>query len=270
MTRASLAWLLVPVLLSGGCVSKKKHEAAVNELNKQKEALSAQLASQGQDLEKLTKERDDLNARVLELEKSLGITSKERDTAKGALSETESNLKATSAELEELRRQRAEAEKRLEAFKRLTARFQAMIDSGKLKVKVRAGRMIVELPAGILFASGKADLSKDGQAAIAEVGVILKDFGDRKFIIAGHTDNVALKGGRFKNNWDLSTARAITVTEFLIEKGVAAQSLSAAGYGEFDPIADNGTEEGRQQNRRIEIILVPNIEELPSMPEEGK
>jgi chemotaxis protein MotB len=95
------------------------------------------------------------------------------------------------------------------------------------------------------------------------VAAILKDFSDRKFIVAGHTDNVALKSGKFKDNWDLSTARAITVTTFLIEKGVNPTSLSAAGYGEFDPIADNGTEDGRQQNRRIEIILAPNIEELP-------
>ena len=277
MKRGARIWWLLVLAVLAGCVTKKKHNATVSELKDKQAQLEKELqenqderkksesalALSQDDLKKLTATRDELDARVRDLEQKLGITSKERDSVKGALSETESNLKATSAELEDLRRQRAEAEKRLEAVRRLTARLQAMIDSGKLKVKVRGGRMIVELPAGILFASGKADLSKEGQTAIAEVAAILKDFSDRKFIVAGHTDNVALKSGKFRDNWDLSTGRAITVTTFLIEKGVSPTALSAAGYGEFDPIADNGTEEGRQQNRRIEIVLAPNIEALP-------
>ncbi|MFH0899862.1 MAG: OmpA family protein, partial [Pseudomonadota bacterium] len=71
----------------------------------------------------------------------------------------------------------------------------------------------------------------------------------------------------YRNNWQLSTERALTVTEFLIGNGVSPTNLAAAGYGEHDPVADNSTDEGRQENRRIEIVLVPNIEEMPKLPE---
>jgi chemotaxis protein MotB len=244
-------------------VPKKEHETTVAALKK------AQEKAEG-DLKTCQADRDAAQARVAALEGDLTSTKGEREKTAAELASSKSDLKATTAELEELRRQRAEAEKRLEAFKKLTEKFQAMIDSGKLKVRIRGGRMVVELPAGILFDSGKATLSKEGKAAIAEVAGILQGLSDRRFLVAGHTDNEKIRTGKFRDNWDLSSARALTVTKFLIESGVTPGTLSAAGYGEFDPVADNGTEEGKQKNRRIEIILLPNIEEIPGMPEDTK
>jgi chemotaxis protein MotB len=90
---------------------------------------------------------------------------------------------------------------------------------------------------------------------------------DRELAVAGHTDNVPIATERFASNWELSAARAIAVVKFLIENGLKAQNLSAAGYGEFDPIADNGSTDGRARNRRIEIVLQPNIAELVQIPE---
>lgn len=210
-------------------------------------------------------------AKVAELQKQVGDVTLDRDKASAHGSELEGAMTATQKELAELRKQHEEAQKRLAAFKALTARFQKMIDSGKIQVAFRNGQMIMKLPSGILFASGKADLSKDGQATLAEVGHILQEFSDRKFLIAGHTDNVPLPAhGRFKDNWELSTARALTVARSLVKEGVTQQSLGAAGYAEFDPVAANDTEEGRQENRRIEIVVVPNISEMPRLPEEGK
>src|SRR5262249_11396640 len=105
-------------------------------------------------------------------------------------------------------------------------------------------------------------LSQDGQVTVTEVGNALKDIPDRHFLIAGHTDNVAMKGGKYKDNWDLSTARAVTVARWLVKQGFNANQIGAAGYAEADPVADNSPEEGRQQNRRIEIVLMPNVEEF--------
>jgi chemotaxis protein MotB len=119
-----------------------------------------------------------------------------------------------------------------------------------------------------LFASGKADLSKQGKGALGEVTDVLVEFKDRRFMIAGHTDDVKIKTRKFKNNWDLSTARAISVVQFMIDAGFAAENLAAAGYGEFDPVAPNDTTDGRQLNRRIEIVLVPDLSELPTLTEE--
>jgi chemotaxis protein MotB len=128
--------------------------------------------------------------------------------------------------------------------------------------------MLVALPAAVLFASGSAQLSDDGKKALMEVGVILKKLPERDFMVAGHTDNTPLRSAEYRNNWELSTARAVNVTEFLVYVGMKPQSLVAAGYGEFDPVASNKTKEGKAKNRRIEIILLPNLDELPAIPED--
>lgn len=89
---------------------------------------------------------------------------------------------------------------------------------------------------------------------------------DRKLIVAGHTDNQGIREANFKNSWELSAARAVTVTELLVTNGLRPKNLVAAGFGEFHPIADNRTAKGRQDNRRIEIeIQPPDLEALPKI-----
>src|SRR5215813_477032 len=221
------------------------------------------------DLKKCQDEKAAASAQVADLKRKLGDVTGEYNKASARGSELEGNMAATQKELAELRKQHDEQQKRLAAFKALTARFQKMIDSGKIQVVFRNGQMIMKLPSGILFASGKADLSKDGQGTLTDVASALKDFADRKFLVAGHTDNLPLpKKGRFKDNWELSTERALTVARHLVKDGVNSQSLGAAGYAEYDPVAPNDTEGGRQENRRIEIVVVPNISEMPKLPEE--
>jgi chemotaxis protein MotB len=185
------------------------------------------------------------------------------------LAQMETNLSATKEELEQLRKQRTEAEARLAAFRDLTGRFKQMIDTGKLEVATRKGNMVVQLPAEVLFPSGSADLSDPGKLAVLEVGVVLKQLAGRRFMIVGHTDSVPVSGGVYSSNWELSTARAVTVTRFLIQAGLKADNLVAAGAAEFDAIADNKSTKGRQQNRRIEIVLLPDLKELPPLPAEA-
>ena len=193
---------------------------------------------------------------------------RDRESDQAAAAQVASNLKVSQSALDDLRAERAETEKRLEAFRALTASFQKMIDSGKLQVTMRHGRMIVKLPAEILFQSGSADVSKEGQTALAEVAAILKHMHDRRFMIAGHTDNVPVgPPSVFKNNLQLSTARAETVTEQLIADGMNPAHLSSAGYSEYEPARENSTEAGRRENRRIEIVLLPNLAEIPVPPD---
>lgn len=167
--------------------------------------------------------------------------------------------------LKELRDRKARAEARLQTFRSMLERFQKMIASGKLRVRIVRGRMVVELAENILFDSGRADLKQDGEIALAEVAAVLKTIPGRNFQIAGHTDNIPISSRRFPSNWELSTARAVNVTRFLAEQGMARETLSAAGYAETQPVAPNDTAEGRAQNRRIEIVLMPNLEELPDL-----
>jgi len=144
-----------------------------------------------------------------------------------------------------------------------------MIDGGQLTVSIEQGRIVINLPDNVLFKSGSANLNSEGKDALTKIAAVLSQFSDRRFQIEGHTDNRPINSARFPSNWELSTSRALTVVHLLTDMGVSSENISAAGFGEFHPRADNETEEGRQLNRRIEIIMLPNLDilsnELPKV-----
>jgi chemotaxis protein MotB len=199
------------------------------------------------------KERDNLRARNGEVESTL--------------SQMRGSLTTSRQELDELRKWKGDAAKRMQTFRDMSAKLQKMVDAGKLGVRVRDGRLVMRLPQDVLFPSGSADLSREGELALMEVAIILKEFPERRFMVAGHTDNQPVKE-TYKDNWELSMARALVVTRFLVEAKMKAHNIVAAGYGEYDPIAKNSTPEGRRENRRIEIVLLPDLSELPTLPED--
>jgi chemotaxis protein MotB len=220
--------------------------------------LEGQKTKLQREIETLTKERDDLQRAINALKGDMSKSDRE----KADLIEKLAKMNKT---LEDLQRAQEAAEKRAKAFRDLVAKFKAMVDAGKLQVEVRNGLMIVKLPDNILFDPGKTDLKKEGQDAIVQVTNILNGIEGRKFQVAGHTDNKPIKSGKFRDNWELSAQRALTVTELMIKTGMDARRLSAAGYADVLPVATNETDDGRRQNRRIEIVLVPNLEDLPSI-----
>ncbi|MBL9004138.1 MAG: OmpA family protein [Myxococcales bacterium] len=226
-------------------------QSKVNDLEGQKTKLQ-------REIETLTKERDDLQRAINALKGDMSKSDRE----KADLIEKLAKMNKT---LEDLQRAQEAAEKRAKAFRDLVAKFKAMVDAGKLQVEVRNGLMIVKLPDNILFDPGKTDLKKEGQDAIVQVTNILNGIEGRKFQVAGHTDNKPIKSGKFRDNWELSAQRALTVTELMMKTGMDARRLSAAGYADVLPVASNDNDEGRRQNRRIEIVLVPNLEDLPSI-----
>jgi len=249
MHRVGLSVLLVVV--GAGCgIPKEEHQRALDQaaatLRQSEAAAAKRLAA-------CAKEKADLADRLAALEGE-----------KGKLS---GKLAASAQEIDALKRARAAAEQRTRAFRELLAKLRGMIASKALTVKVRKGRLIVQMSDKVLFEAGKSDLKDDGQKALATIAQVLKTIPDRDFLIAGHTDNRPIRTRRFRSNWELSTARALEVVKFLQGEGVDPAHLGAAGYSEFDPVGDNGAEEGRAQNRRIEIILMPNISELPEITE---
>jgi chemotaxis protein MotB len=127
--------------------------------------------------------------------------------------------------------------------------------------------MVIELANDILFDSGKTEVKPVGKQALAQVATVLMTLPNRHFQVAGDTDNVPIQTARFPSNWELSTERAVQVVRFLVAQGMKPEVLSAAGYGEFDPIAPNDTAAGRAKNRRTEISLQPNIDELVALPD---
>jgi len=182
----------------------------------------------------------------------------EQDVQMTALS---NNLSASKDELAQLQLQHAEAEKRVAAIADIQKQFAKMIDTGQLKVTARRGSLVLSLPSEVLFPSGSAELSESGKMAILEVGFTLKRLSDRRFLVVGHTDDQPLKSTTYKDNWDLSTARGLTVTRVLVQAGMSPKNLVAAGAGENDPVSKD-----RAKNRRIEIALLPAINELPPLP----
>ncbi len=268
-----IAFLSLCIFLAACGIPEKEHLA----LKKDFEALKIELANTQQEKSKvekaLEKSVEDSNAKIAELEMRQEKLEAELAESKAALSMYESKtgglekaLKATKSELAALRKQRIQAEKRLAQYRNLAKKLASMVASGKLSVKIRNGKMVIELANAVLFKSGKANLKKDGENALGELASVLSSIKNRNFLVSGHTDNVPMRSGKFKSNWDLSTARAVNVVTFLQDSGVSPKVMAAAGYGEYDPVASNENAEGKALNRRIEIVLMPNLDELPSLP----
>jgi chemotaxis protein MotB len=240
--------MVVGLMGAVGCgIPQDKHDAVLKDL----ESCKSMLAEKRNDIDSLKTERDQLQAKMA--------------AVRGDKDELARRLGATKEELKDLRKAREAAEERTKTFRKLLARLKAMIDSGKLKVRIRDGRMIVQMSDKILFDPGKTALKEDGSTALTELASVLKEIDDRDFLVAGHTDNVPIKTRRFRSNWELSASRAVEVVKFLQEQGVDPKHLSAAGFSEYDPVGDNSTDNGRRANRRIEIVLMPKLEELPSI-----
>jgi chemotaxis protein MotB len=199
------------------------------------------------------------DANDLKAECTTKVASLEKDSEQ--LAKMSKDFKATEAELKDLRAQKSRYEERLAAMEKFRKEFENL--QAGLKVQARRGNLVVSLDAEILFQSASAELAKKGEYAIVQVGGVLKQFSDRKFLVVGHTDKAPLKSTIYKDNWDLSVVRATKVVRVLVDAGVKAENLIAAGAGEHDPVDDKSF----AKNRRIEIVLLPAVAELPPLPD---
>jgi chemotaxis protein MotB len=282
--RATIA-IVIAGLALGACVKKSTYRQLQADKEAEAAALNAQLQERDQTIQTLEQALATEEARVAALETELAGVKAEYDRTRseleGNVQKLEGDLAAVvkdkarlqeSAEelraaLAEVSKRKAQAEARVGEFKDLLARFKALIDAGKLRVKIADGRMVLELPTDVLFDSGSADLSPAGQQAIAEVGQVLATLDDRKFQVEGHTDNVPIKTRKYPSNWELAADRALVVVKTLMASGVGGSLVSAASYGEHRPVAPNSSDAGRTANRRIEIVVVPDLSQLPGFDE---
>lgn len=261
---AGTAWFLA-LLGFGGCAGAGWYYW---QLFQESEAQSGALAAANEAASACTKKLEPALARAEGCENERATEGKRLEELGKTTATLETDLRASEGELTRLRELEAAAAKRAQAFEELKEQLKEMIDSKQLDVQRKDGRLVVQLPAEVLFPSGSAELSEDGKIALIKLSAVLERMPDRKFMVAGHTDGLApMKGSKFRDNWELSTARAVTVTELLVTAKIDPKNLVAAGYGEFAPIAGNDSERGRKQNRRIEIVLLPNIDELTVLDE---
>jgi chemotaxis protein MotB len=262
-------------LMASACVSRGTYDQAVRDANAARSQLADERARLEQEQKRraamqagMQKQLDEATAVYDELTKQLRKLGASAESLLAVNGNLKGALEASEHRLEELRRAQAAADERAALFADLARKLKTMVDAGDLAITLRDGRMVLRLPNDVLFDSGRAELKPAGKHALSEIAHVLVTIPPRDFQVAGHTDNEPIRLSPFRSNWELSTTRALDVTRFLIEQGLDPHALSAAGYGEFDPVDGNETAAGKSHNRRTEITLQPNIDEIVSLPEQ--
>jgi chemotaxis protein MotB len=259
-----LPLLLLPALSLLACGHSEEEWQA--QLDKYNHLASEHQTAQSK-LDKTSKELEAASQRVDALEKQLQASGIE-------LQNTSKKLSSVNATLEERERALVEYQARAKQLELIKARFETLkrkldeLTKLGLAVSIRKNRMVISLPGDVLFDSGRETLKKEGQAILTKVATVIKADGallGRDYQVAGHTDSKPLQGGVFRDNWGLSLMRAREVLLFLV--GDKAGQLpvahwSATGFADTDPIATNDTDDGRQKNRRCDLIVVPSVEEM--------
>jgi len=156
-----------------------------------------------------------------------------------------------NAQLDELSRSRGLLEQKL----------GSEINDKQIKLQMMEKGLVITVVGDLLFDSGKAEIRSEAYSLLGKISSVLKDNMSQFNIgIEGHTDNVPIKHSGYKSNWELSTTRALSVLHYLVKnQGISPERLSAIGYGEYRPVASNETSDGRKQNRRVEIVILPNV-----------
>jgi len=237
-------------LLASACVAPGHYEAEVA----RQRALSSDLVEckkgmldESRGKEKLIVEKSALDAERAELVKQI-----------------DSERAGVGALREALEKERTASAIKQDEIDRIQASYQGLIDSlqgevksGQVELEKAKDQLRVRTTDKVLFDPGSAEIKSGARALLAKIASGVKGMTDREIRVEGHTDSVPLKSKRFASNLDLSASRAATVARFLASSGVPAKNLAAIGYGEGRPLAGNETPEGRQRNRRLEIVLAP-------------
>ncbi len=261
--RWSMAAALLGVLSLGasgvGCgVSEDVYNAKVREA----EDLRNQLAAQQAQSQKAEAELADAKARVEQLKEQL-------KSAGVDISNLNANLEQQARALEDYKKRAEQLDIIRKRFELLRSKLQELTRFG-LNVTVRNNRLVIQLPGDVLFDSGRDTLKKEGRDILKKVADVIRadpGLSSRTYQVAGHTDSEKLQGGQFKDNWGLSVMRGRSVVVFLTDSnkeggGLKPKNWSASGYGEEDPVASNDTTEGKAKNRRVELVVVPSVEEM--------
>lgn len=258
---------------------------AKNQLELDRDALKNELSKIKSERDKLTADQKALNEKIARLQESYNALEKNSNDAlqsnmkknRDLLAELEAKQKALFIEqerlsksaqrLNELEEMIAAKEAAMRKLKETLSKALNGFEGKGLTVEQKNGKVYVSMENKLLFNSGSWAVSSEGKKAVVELGKVLGENPDIAVLIEGHTDNDPYGGsGPIADNWDLSTKRATAIVGILSEnKAINKKNLTAAGRGEFSPLATNETAEGKAKNRRIEIILTPKLDEIAEM-----
>jgi chemotaxis protein MotB len=217
-------------------------------------------------LEKLEIAQNELFAKEDQLNKSTTSLKLQED----ALEKSQKELEYRSSRVAELEAIINRKDSMVTALKKNISKALIGLEGDGLTIEQRSGKVYISLEEDLLFASGKYEVNQTGIAALDRLSSALASQDDLEILVEGHTDSIPLSGkGLLKDNWDLSVMRATSVVKRMtLNTNLNPSQLIAAGRSEFIPITTNKTKEGRSKNRRIEMILSPNLDDLFKLLEE--
>ncbi len=282
----ALALLVAASAVMPGCIaiSKDVYKRDMSAMQRQQDWLEAQKVRlhsqltdcqskgklQSEALGRCQKSGDDLKQQLGECQGKLKRIAESCGKSGVLLSQCEQQLSLERSKIGALKEENANLRNRIDAiearlqamrdsFDRLRKQLAALVASGKLRLVVKDGMLVIQMQSDVLFDSGKAELKDEAKPVLLDLGKVLRGFTGRRFQVAGHTDP---RGGG-DINWPLSSKRALSVVDFLIKKAeMPPQMLSAGGYASYLPTTSNDTKENMARNRRVEFVLMPDLGKL--------
>lgn len=266
ITKKICLLLAVPALILGGCVSNKKYAELESRYNETRDGLTEcntntrVLQTQ---LDQANKSNDELRKGMASLKETLDKSMDNTAQSGTNIAKLVDEINASNKYIKQL----VDAKSKSDSLNiALTNRLTRSLSTDELKdvdVKVLKGVVYISLADNMLYRSGSYEISDRAMEILSKIAKIIKDYKDYDVLVEGNTDNVPISRTNIRNNWDLSALRASSVVQCLQNKfGINPSRLSAAGRGEYNPIADNDTELGRARNRRTEIIITPKLDQF--------
>ncbi|MDF2188288.1 OmpA family protein [Paraflavitalea sp. CAU 1676] len=265
--------LLMLAMVGTGCISKKKYDA----LSKDHETLRASSASANSNLQTCQQNLAAATTRVSSLEEQIAqgkaaITALQASLEKclsGAnqgnvnISKLVDEITASNKYIQHLVNTKNKSDSLNMVLTNNLTRSLSREELSGVDVQVLKGVVYVSLADNMLYKSGSYEISDKAGATLAKIAKIIMDYKDYDVLIEGNTDNVPISKPNIRNNWDLSTLRASSVVQALQNQyGVDPKRLTAGGRGEYNPVADNNTEDGKNKNRRTQIIITPKLDQF--------
>ena len=231
---------------------------------------SRQLSEKAKETKRLLEQLEEAQSKLLTKEDELNKLSQDLQKKERELNKAQKDLDDRSARVSELEKIIHQKDSLVTAIKNKVQKALTGLEGDGLTIEQRNGKIYISLEEDLLFASGKYIVNQTGVSALNTLSAALASQQDLEILVEGHTDNVKGSGkGVIKDNWDLSVMRATSVVKILLDnKGLNPLQLTAAGRGEHNPIATNESVEGRKMNRRIEMIISPNLDDLYDILEE--
>ena len=264
---------LLTLLLCTSCVTKKKFMLAEMAATVSKDSLQGLLtdcrhtnAQMSAQIKNLLRDTTKMGNSIRQYQSMLNMNMTEQEKLNALLNQKKNELNERERTINELQQminaQNEKVQKLLSSVKDALLGFS----SDELTVREKDGKVYVAMSDKLLFQSGSARLDKRGEEALGKLAEVLNKQTDIDVFIEGHTDNKPINTVQFKDNWDLSVIRATSVVRILIKNyGVNPLQIQPSGRGEYMPVDDNETAEGRSKNRRTEIIMAPKLDKLFQM-----